>query len=192
VNGAPGAGTTWGMKCLLPLLFAPVMVFAADPPPVFAPKVERLDAALDQVLAPGANLEKLAEGFVWSEGPVWKDGSLLFSDVPDNKIYQWTPGAKAPKIFLKPSGGMEATPQFTMPGSNGLTVDAKGNLILCQQGPRRVARLEADGRQVRSRIFTRANTSTARTMSFMRATGICILPIRLMGWMGSMTRPSRN
>lgn len=148
LNGARGTATTLGMKCLLPFLFAPAIVFAADPLPVFAPKVERLDPALDQVLAPGANLEKIAEGYMWSEGPVWKDGSLLFSDVPDNKIYQWKPGGGAPKIFLQPSGGMEATAIIKSPGSNGLTLDAKGNLILCQQGPRRVARLEADGRQI--------------------------------------------
>jgi len=136
------------MKCLLPFLFAPAIVFAADPPPVFAPKVERLDPALDQVLAPGANLEKIAEGYMWSEGPVWKDGALFFSDVPANKLYQWKPGGGAPKVFLQPSGGMEATAVVTQPGSNGLTVDATGNLILCQQGTRRVARLEADGRQI--------------------------------------------
>ena len=124
------------------------MVFAADPLPVFAPKVERLNPALDQVLAPGANLEKIAEGFVWSEGPVWKDGALFFSDVPANKLYQWKAGGGAPKIFLQPSGGMESTPAFKEPGSNGLTVDAAGHLILCQQGTRRVTRLEADGRQV--------------------------------------------
>jgi gluconolactonase len=136
------------MKCLLPFLLAPAIVCAADPLPVFAPKVERLDPALDQVLAPGANLEKIAEGYMWSEGPVWKDGALFFSDVPANKLYQWKPGGGPPKIFLQPSGEMEATAAFQMPGSNGLTVDAKGNLILCQQGPRRVARLAADGRQV--------------------------------------------
>jgi gluconolactonase len=132
------------MKCFLPLLFAPVLVLAQDP--TF--KIERLDPAFDQLIAPDAKIEKLADGFHWSEGPVWKHGALYFSDVPENKLYRWQPGDTTARVFLKPSGGVEATPEFKQPGSNGLTLDAKGNLVLCQQGTRRVARLEADGRQV--------------------------------------------
>lgn len=131
------------MKRFLPLLFAPVIVLAQDS----SLKIERLDPAFDQLIAPGAQIEKLAEGFQWSEGPVWKDGALYFSDVPQNKLYRWQPGDKAAKVFLEPSGGMEAKSDYVVPGSNGLTLDAKGNLIICQQGPRRVARLEKDGRQ---------------------------------------------
>src|SRR5580692_10331600 len=100
------------MKRFLPLLFAPVLVLAQDPD--F--KIERFDLGLDQVLAPEAKIEKLAEGFLWSEGPVWKDGALYFSDVPDNKIYRWQPGDQKAKIFLQPSGGMEATADFKVPG----------------------------------------------------------------------------
>lgn len=132
------------MKRFLPLLFAPALVLAQDP----ALKFERLDPAFDKLVAPDAKIEKLAEGFQWSEGPVWKDGALYFSDVPQNKMYRWQPGETAAKIFLQPSGGMESTPAFKEPGSNGLTLDAKGNLVVCQQGMRRVARLEADGKQV--------------------------------------------
>ncbi|TCO87042.1 gluconolactonase [Chthoniobacter flavus] len=132
------------MKRFLPLLFAPVLVLAQDSDL----KIERFDPAFDQLVAPGTRIEKLAEGFHWSEGPVWKDGSLYFSDVPENKLYRWQPGEKSAKVFLQPSGGMESTPAFKEPGSNGLTLDAKGNLILCQQGTQRVARLEPDGKQV--------------------------------------------
>ncbi len=110
-------------------------------------RIERVDPSFDQLIAPDAKIEKLAEGFQWSEGPVWKDGAFYFSDVPQNKLYRWAPGDKAAKVFLQPSGGMESTPAFKEPGSNGLTVDAKDHLILCQQGTRRVARLEADGKQ---------------------------------------------
>ena len=136
------------MKRLLPFLLAPMVAMAADQKTaVFAPTIERLDPALDQVLAPDARLEKLAEGFHWSEGPVWKDGAVLFSDVPENKIYQWKPGESTAKVFLQPSGGMESTPAFKEPGSNGLTLDAQKRLVLCQHGMRRVARLESDGHQ---------------------------------------------
>src|SRR5688572_30247501 len=52
--------------------------------------IERLDPALNQLLAGDAAIEKLAEGFNWSEGPVWMpDGKLLFSDVPLNTIFKW-------------------------------------------------------------------------------------------------------
>jgi gluconolactonase len=132
------------MKRFLPLLFSPMLALAQDSDL----KIERFDPAMDQLVAPDAKIEKLAEGFHWSEGPVWKDGALYFSDVPENKLYRWQPGEKSAKVFLQPSGGMEATPTFREPGSNGLTLDARGNLILCQQGTQRVARMEADGKQV--------------------------------------------
>lgn len=137
------------MKRFLPFFLAPALAFAADEAPhVFNMKIERLAPEFDALVAPNAQVEKVAEGFHWSEGPVWKDGALYFSDVPENKLYRWQPGATAAKVFLQPSGGMEATPDFKEPGSNGLTLDAKGTLVLCQQGTRRVARLEADGKQV--------------------------------------------
>ena len=137
------------MKLLLPFIFAPLAAFAAaDAPAVFDMKIERLAPELDALIAPNTRVEKVAEGFHWSEGPVWKDGALYFSDVPENKLYRWQPGDAAAKVFLQPSGGMEATPAFQEPGSNGLTLDGKGRLVLCQQGMRRVARLEPDGTQV--------------------------------------------
>ena len=137
------------MKRLLPFLLAPVLAVAAhEAPAVFNMNIERLAPEFDALVAPDANVEKVAEGFHWSEGPVWKDGALYFSDVPENKLYKWSPGDAAAKVFLQPSGGMESTPDFKEPGSNGLTVDARGRMVLCQQGMRRVARLEADGKQV--------------------------------------------
>ena len=94
-----------------------------------------------------ARMEKLAEGYDWSEGPVWdrKGGFLLFSDVPMNTVFQWTAGASKPSVFLKPSGYTGSTPRGGEPGSNGLLMDSQGRLVLCQHGDRRVARLEADG-----------------------------------------------
>ena len=136
------------MKRLLPLLLVPVFALtagAADP--VLIGKILRLDPALDAILPPDAEVEKVAQGFRWSEGPVWKDGAVLFSDVPENTIFQWTPGESAARVFLKPSGGMESTPEFREPGSNGLARDPENRLLLCQHGMRRVARIEKDGTQ---------------------------------------------
>ena len=108
--------------------------------------IERLDSRLDELIASGSKMEKLAEGFDWSEGPIWmKDGEfLLFSDVPQNVIYRWKEG-QGVKEFLKPSGYTGSTPRGGEPGSNGLTVDSQGRLVLCEHGDRRVARLESDG-----------------------------------------------
>src|SRR6478736_6460011 len=75
------------MKRFLPLLFLPLAALAVDYPTVG--QVERLDPALDALIPKDAKIEKLAEGFTWAEGPVWKDGALLFSDVPENIVYQW-------------------------------------------------------------------------------------------------------
>jgi len=108
--------------------------------------IERRDKALDDLIAPDAKIEKLAEGFDWSEGPVWmkKGGYLLFSDVPRNVVLKWKEGDGVTE-FLKPSGYTGSKPRGGEPGSNGLTTDRDGLLILCQHGDRRVVRLEKDG-----------------------------------------------
>ena len=109
--------------------------------------IERLDPAFDALVPADAKVEKLAGGFLWSEGPTWFQGSVVFSDVPDNVIYQWKPGESAVTVFMKPSGLLKWVPGFREPGSNGLAVDADGRLLICQQGERRVARLEKNGMQ---------------------------------------------
>lgn len=108
--------------------------------------IERRDKAIDELIAPDAKIEKLAEGFDWSEGPVWMKpgGYLLFSDVPRNEVLRWKEG-EGIKQFLKPSGYTGSVPRGGEPGSNGLTTDADGMLVLCQHGDRRVVRLERNG-----------------------------------------------
>lgn len=104
--------------------------------------IERLDPAMDDLLAKDAVIEKLAHGFDWSEGPVWMPGGyLLFSDVPLNTIFKWTE-REGVSVFLQPSGYRGTTPRGGEPGSNGLTRDKRGRLIACQHGDRRMARLE--------------------------------------------------
>jgi gluconolactonase len=109
--------------------------------------VERLDPALDALIAPDTKIEKLGEGFHWAEGPVWVPAkkALLFSDVPENRVYRWTEG-EGMSVFLEPSGFTGTIYNGRERGSNGLTLDGKGNLVLCQHGDRRVARLAADGK----------------------------------------------
>lgn len=129
------------MKPLLSLLFVPVLATAQEPARhVFSGGIERLDPAFDELVAVDAKVEKLAEGFNWSEGPTWYKGAVVFSDVPENIVYRWAEGMKKAEVFLKPSGMTTPTQGFREQGSNGLGTDAQGNLIICQHGDRRLAR----------------------------------------------------
>lgn len=105
--------------------------------------IERLDTALDTLVAPDAQIEKLVGGLEWAEGPVWdkKTMTLLFSDVPRNVVFQWKEGVGT-RDFLFPSGYTGSEPRGGECGSNGLTFDGKHRLVLCQHGDRRVARFE--------------------------------------------------
>jgi gluconolactonase len=109
--------------------------------------VVRLDLRLDRIVPRGAVIEVLADGFGWAEGPVWDraHGRLLFSDVKKNRVHSWS-AREGLRTFLEPSGYTGDVPwDGPEPGSNGLTFDAGGRLVLCQHGDRRVARLEDDG-----------------------------------------------
>lgn len=107
--------------------------------------IEKYDSKLDEIISPNAKIEIISEGYKWSEGCLWveKHKMLLFSDVPANTVYQWTE-KEGTKVYLKPSGYTGSTPSKSRePGSNGLTLDNNGNLVLCQHGNRQVARMDA-------------------------------------------------
>lgn len=108
-------------------------------------KIEKLDEELEQVIETDAKIEILAEGFKWAEGPVWvtEGDYLLFSDIPDNKIYKWKE-TEGVSDYLSPSGYTGKDRYSEEPGSNGLMVNRDGQLVLCQHGDRRIAKMEAD------------------------------------------------
>jgi gluconolactonase len=110
-------------------------------------RIECLEPRFDSLVCADAKLEVLADGFSWLEGPVWhrKGKYLLFSDIPANAIYRWDEECGV-RLFLRPSGytGREPFPGKE-PGSNGLTLDAQGRLVLCEHGDRRITRLEPHG-----------------------------------------------
>jgi gluconolactonase len=112
-------------------------------------KIERLlPREFNRLVPKDAVLEKLADGFAWTEGPVWvnKDGGyLLFSDIPNNSIFKWKEGDTKAKLFLKPSG-LAAANKLAEPGSNGLLLDPEGRLVAMDHGNRRIYRLEKDGK----------------------------------------------
>lgn len=93
-----------------------------------------------------AKIEVLAEGFIWSEGPVWvKDGGfLLFSDVPQNTIFKWKDDEGLSE-FLKPSGYTGVPPYSGEPGSNGLTISNDGELVMSEHGDRRISKMPLVG-----------------------------------------------
>jgi gluconolactonase len=104
--------------------------------------VRRLDPALDNLISPAAKIEKVAGSFGFTEGPLWvrRDGSLLFSDLPNNAIMQWTQDGKV-TVFRKPVFA-GPYPEGVQIGSNGLTLDPEGFLISAEHGNRRIARTE--------------------------------------------------
>jgi gluconolactonase len=107
--------------------------------------VERLDPALDKLIPADAEITVLATSFRWAEGPVWKadTGELLFSDVPNNVIHSWD-GEKI-RDFMRPSGYTGVQDYGREAGSNGLTFNSKGQLILAEHGDRRISVLTKDG-----------------------------------------------
>lgn len=107
-------------------------------------EIEKLDPSLDSILSPNAKAEIITDGLDWSEGPLWIEEKqlLLFSDVPQNTIYQWTEtGGK--KVYLSPSGYTGNIKRGGETGSNGLTINPEGRLVLCQHGNRQVAFMNA-------------------------------------------------
>ena len=105
--------------------------------------VERLSPEINNLIEKNARIEILANGFEWSEGPVWSSqlNSVLFSDVPENVIYSWNED-KGLGIFTRPIGYSGEVPNLKKAGTNGLTIDADGNLLICMHGDRKITKLE--------------------------------------------------
>jgi gluconolactonase len=110
--------------------------------------IHRRDPALDAILPSQPRLEKLADGFTFTEGPVWMndgDGYLLFSDPNNNAIYRMTAEGDV-QLYLSKSGySGEDIGEYRQPGSNGLALDEQGRLVVAQHGNRRIVRIEKNG-----------------------------------------------
>lgn len=106
--------------------------------------VERLDPALDAIVPKDVAIEKLADGFKWTEGPVWVHaGYVLFAEIPSNRIMKWGPRAGL-SVFMHPSGYQGIAP-YAGPesGSNGMTLDSQGRVTVAGHARRNVYRLES-------------------------------------------------
>lgn len=106
--------------------------------------IERMDSTINSLIPAEAQIEVLASGFEWAEGPLWleEQQALIFTDVPTNKIWKWTEKDSL-SLYLSPSGYLGDRTDKREPGANGLTLDAAGNLILCQHGERQVGKMVA-------------------------------------------------
>ena len=113
---------------------------------------------LEKIISKEAAFEILAEGMTWTEGPLWleKEQVLLFSDIPTNSIYKWTPG-KGKELYLTPSGYTDTAKRGGETGSNGLLLNSKGQLVLCQHGDRRMALMDAPLLRPKAQFITLAN-----------------------------------
>ena len=110
-------------------------------------KIYAIDEKLNSIVTPGTKIEKIADGFQFTEGPVWHpDGYLLFSDPNTNTIYRYDPSTKNISVYISHSGytGPDIG-EYGQPGSNGLAIDKEGRLIIDQHGNRRVIRIERKG-----------------------------------------------
>jgi len=104
--------------------------------------VQRLDPGLDAVIAPGTKVERVATGFVFTEGPMWRQGKLWFSDVQKDQLLTVTPDGKV-TVLLSNSGGYHNPPAGANIGSNAMVTDKDGSVLLTQMGARRIVRLDA-------------------------------------------------
>lgn len=110
-------------------------------------KLYAIDKAFNDLIKPGTPVQKLADGFSFTEGPVWHpDGFLLFSDPNTNSIYRYEPSTHNINVYVSHSGytGPDIG-EYHQPGSNGLAIDNEGRLVVAQHGNRRVIRHEKKG-----------------------------------------------
>lgn len=127
---------------------------------------EKIDDAFHSIVGENATIEILAEGYTWSEGPVWVEEHkmLLFSDVPENTIFKWT-AEKGAEVYLTPSGYTGEGDYSREPGSNGLTLTNDGQLVLCQHGDRKVVLMDAPLDAPQAKFITLADQYEGKKLS---------------------------
>ncbi len=96
--------------------------------------LETQDPGLHDLIAPDAPIERIAGGLWFTEGPVWRGGCLLFSDIPNQRIVRWRRLPEGPELITHARGM-----------SNGLTLDRQGRVLAAEHDGRRVSRVADDG-----------------------------------------------
>ncbi len=105
-------------------------------------RIERMDPALDAIIAPGTTVARVATGFKFTEGPMWREGRLWFSDLRDNKVFAVDRSGKV-ELLIERAGGLDPFPPDSYLGSNAMVTDKDGSVLLVQQGGRKIVRLDA-------------------------------------------------
>jgi gluconolactonase len=107
-------------------------------------RILRLDPAFDELVPPEAKIEKVVDGFTFTEGPLWRpNGVLWFSDVIGNVVRQWSPTGGVTELFRPGGYDGSSLPAGGFVGPNGMTAGPGGSVVLCQHGNRRVVRIDA-------------------------------------------------
>lgn len=107
-------------------------------------KIIRLDPAFDALVSADAKIERVATGFAFTEGPLWRpEGVLWFSDVPGNLVRSVSPAGEV-KVIIRNAGGTVTAPPGAFIGPNGMIADTDGGVLLCQHGNRRIVRVSED------------------------------------------------
>jgi gluconolactonase len=108
-------------------------------------KIVRVDPAFDSLVPCDAKIERIAGGFTFTEGPLWRpQGALWFSDVIGNVVREWSSDGVVTEI-LRPGGcdrNIQPTGGFI--GPNGMVAGPDGSVLLCQHGNRRIVRIDKD------------------------------------------------
>ncbi|HEU5292969.1 MAG TPA: SMP-30/gluconolactonase/LRE family protein [Cyclobacteriaceae bacterium] len=127
---------------LLLVVFSFIVYAQEAKPPIGT--IEFISDELSRIIKKDAKVEIVAEGFQFTEGPLWfdKEKMLLVSDIPGNTIYKWTE-EKGKEVFVKPGGYTDTTKRGGFMGPNGLLLSPEGKLLICQHGDRRIAMLDA-------------------------------------------------
>jgi gluconolactonase len=132
-------------KLALPLCLLAAPAFSQAMTKAAQPHISRMDPALDAVIAPGTKIEKAATGFVFVEGPMWREGKLWFSDVRADKVHTYDPATGKVATVLKDSGGVKDAPVTANFGSNAMVTDKDGSILLCRMAIGTVERMDDHG-----------------------------------------------
>jgi gluconolactonase len=128
--------------------------------------IEFVSKKLSKLVRKDAKVEIIAEGFQFTEGPLWveKEQMLLLSDVPANTIYKWTE-AKGKEVYVSRGGYTDTAKRGGFMGPNGLILSKDGRLMVCQHGDRRVAIMDAPLNAPQSKFITVADAYNGKRLN---------------------------
>lgn len=185
------------LQCIsLPLLVT-LSVYAQSPTRELG-DIEVLSSELTKLLKKDARVEIIAEGFEFTEGPLWVEGEnmLLFSDIPANTIYKWTESGGA-EVYVKPGGYTREEPRGGFMGPNGLYITENRELWICQHGDRRIARMDAPIGNPQASFVTVADAYDGKGLNspndlFMSKSGDLLFTDPAYGFEGGMNDPKKE